>query len=185
MFCVLLSWSAPLFCEKPAGKQQTYLIKQQSCFFFFIPSIVAHFIFPPFKSWTHPTALHQYLSLGRKLASHNSRVPWCKKSPGVSFMASCHAFKMFVLSDVQTSSSIRVPNYPIQVFLLETSAIRIKSTCKCQINVTWYFQTNSMDFFSFRATHYLQYTDAASFTWRKGPNQVFHKKYASSRPHCK
>lgn len=39
--------------------------------------------------------------------------------------------------------------------------------------------------FSFRATHYLQYTDAASFTWRKRPDKVFHTKYASSRPHRK
>lgn len=46
-------------------------------------------------------------------------------------------------------------------------------------------KNNSMNYFSFRATHYLQYTDAASFTWRKGPDQVFHKKYASSRPYCK
>lgn len=50
-------------------------------------------------------------------------------------MASCHAFKMFVLSDAQTLSSARVPNYPIQVFLLETRAIRIKSACKCHITL--------------------------------------------------
>lgn len=38
--------------------------------------------------------------------------------------------------------------------------------------------------FYFRTTNYIQHSDAAGFTRRERTNQVFHSKYASTRPHC-